>query len=418
MTERDAASIVLRSPTDEAELRLFYEPLATAFGEDISTGELDAERPLMELDRLVNAFDGERRTGASGAFSMQLTVPGGAVVPAAGITAVGVVPDARRRGVLRQMMDWLLTDAARRGEPVAILWASEAAIYQKFGFGMSTQGSSFEADRARIVFREPVPARDDARIRMVDVEEGTRIGMAIYEHVRGVVPGSIARPEAMWRNMLMADHEWMRQGNGPKYRIVLEIAGEPRGYAVYRIKDEYGPTGPTNTVQVIEVQALDPESEQRIWEWLCSMDLSTTVRAFRQPVPNPLQLRLREPRRLGVMVGDGLWLRFVDVAVALTARSYAGEGSVVLELTDELLPSNAGRWEIVSSPDGSATVTRTSRPPDLSLDVSALAAVYLGAWRFRDLAAVGRAVECRSGAIFDADRLFLADRAPYANTMF
>ena len=416
MTERD--DLVLRSPTDDAELRAFYEPLATAFGEDVSTGEMDAERPLMELDRLINAFEGERRIGSSGSFSMQLTVPGGAVVPAAGITAVGVVPDARRRGVLRRMMEWLLADAARRGEPVAILWASEAAIYQKFGFGMSTQVSSFEVDRARVVFREPLPPRDDVRIRMVDLDEGTRIGMAIYEQVQAVVPGSIARPEDTWRNLLMADHEWMRNGNGPKYRIVLEVDGVPRGYAVYRIKGEFGPTGPANTVQVIEVQALDPESEQRMWEWLASMDLATIIRGYRQPYPNPLQLRLREPRRLGLVVGDGLWLRFVDVAAALAAPAYAGEGSVVLELTDELLPSNAGSWEISSTSSGAATVGRATRPADLSLDVSALAAVYLGAWRFRDLAAAGRATECRPGATFDADRLFAAERAPYANTMF
>jgi predicted acetyltransferase len=417
MTERD--DIVLRSPTDEAGRRAFYEPLAIAFGEEIVPGEIDAERDLLELDRLINAFDGERSIASSGSLSMRLTVPGGADVPAAGITAVGVVPDARRRGVLRRMMDWLLADAAARGEPLAILWASEAAIYQKFGFGMATQVSSFEVDKARIVFREPLPPRDDVRIRMVDVDEATRIAPRIYERIRAVVPGSMVRPEVMWRNLLLGDAEWMRAGNGPKYRIVLEVDGEPRGFAVYRFKDDYGPQGPASTVHVIEVQALDPETEQRLWEWLCSMDLTTTVRALRQPVPNPLQLRLREPRRLGLMVGDGLWLRFVDVAAALAARTYAGEGSVVLELTDELLPANAGRWEIrVGGSDGSATVLPATRPADLSLDVSALAAVYLGSWRFRDLAAAARVTECRPGALFDADRLFATERAPYANTMF
>ena len=416
MTERDP--VTLRSPVDDAERRAWYEPLATAFGEDISAPEIDAERELLELDRLINAFEGERRIGSSGAFSMQLTVPGGAAVKASGITGVGVVPDARRRGVLRQMMDWLLADAAARGEPLAILWASEAAIYQKFGFGMATQGSSFEADKTRIVFREPLPPRDDVRIRMVDVDEGTRLLPAIYEQVRAVVPGSIGRPEAFWRNLLLSDAEWMRGGNGPKYRLVLEVDDEPRGFAVYRFKDDYGPTGPASTVHVMEVQALDPESEQRLWEWLCAMDLTTTVRAIRQPVPNPLQLRLREPRRLGLTVGDGLWLRFVDVRAALEARTYAGEGSVVLELADPMLAANAGTWAVTSDASGAATVTRTTKPADLSLDVAALAAVYLGAWRFRDFAAVNRLRECRQGAIFDADRLFLTERAPYANTMF
>lgn len=409
--------ITLRSPTTEDELTAWYEPLSLAFGEEISPEEMAAERPMMDLARLINAFDGERRVGASGAFSMQLTVPGGAAVPASGITGVGVAPDARRRGVLRRMMDWHVQDAIGRGEPLAILWASEAAIYQRFGFGMATLVSSFEADMARLVFREPLEPRRDVRIRLVEPDEGTRLGMAVYEQIRPLVPGSMARPEAVWQNVLMADGAWMRRGAGPKYRVVLEVGGEPRAYAVYRIKDDFTPRGPDNSVVVVELQALDGDAEQRLWQWLATMDLATTLSARRGPVPHPLQLRLLEPRRLGLVVGDGLWLRLLDVPAALSARRYAGEGSVVLELTDELLPANAGRWEIRAGDDGTARVKRSRRAADLTLDVGSFAAIYLGAWRFRDLADAGR-VAGRPEAVFAADQLFATERAPYANTMF
>ncbi len=410
--------ITLRSPTTEDELTAWYEPLSLAFGEEISPEEMAAERPMMDLARLINAFDGERRVGASGAFSMQLTVPGGAVVPASGITGVGVAPDARRRGVLRRMMDWHLADAIRRGEPLSILWASEAAIYQRFGFGMSTLVSSFEADMARLVFREPLPPNPKVRIRLVDQDEGARLGMAVYEQLRPLVPGSMARPEAVWQNMLMADGQWMRGGAGPKYRVVLEVDGEPRGFAVYRIKEDFSPRGANNSVVVIDLQALDPDAEQRLWQWLATMDLASTLSVRRGPVPHPLQLRLLEPRRLGLVVGDGLWLRLLDVPAALSARRYAGEGSVVLELTDDLLPDNAGRWEVRADTDGAAPVKRSRKSADLTLDIGALAAVYLGAWRFRDLANAGRLTASRPEAVFAADRLFATERAPYANTMF
>ena len=417
-------TITLRSPTTEEELKAFYEPLAIAFGEDLSPEELEAERPLMDLDRLINAFDGERRVGSAGAFSMQLTVPGGAAVGTAGITAVGVVPDQRRRGVLRQMMRWLLDDATRRGEPIAILWASEAAIYQRFGFGMSTLVSSFEVDRARIVFREPLPPRDDVRIRMVEVDEAAQSFSAIYERIRASVPGSIRRAEVMWRNLLLPDALWMRGKHGARYRAVIEIGGEVRGYTTYRLNNDWDARGPNGTLLVLEVQALDPEAEDYLWQWLVSMDLVVTFKAFRAPVPHPLQLRLLEPRRLGVRTGDGLWLRFVDVARALEARTYAGAGEVVLEVQDPLIESNAGRWRLRTASDGTARVTAIGDPgsgdaaADIGLSVGDLASVYLGAWRFSDLVAAGRVRELRPGAVWDADRMFATPRPPYANTMF
>ena len=410
--------IVLRSPTTDADLKAWYEPLAEAFGEDLTPDEIEAEKPFMELDRLINAFDGERRVASSGAFSLRLTVPGGAVVPACGITGVGVVPDARRRGVLRQMMTWLLDDAIKHQEPVAILWASEAAIYQRFGFGMGTLASSFEVDRDRVVFRTPLPARDDVRVRLVGVEEGARLAATIYDQIRAQAPGTLEREDLEWTRMIMGDASWMRGKNGPKYRAVIEIGGEARGYATYRINGDWSVRGSANTVLVVDFQAVDAEAEQYLWQWLVSMDLATTLKTMRGPVPHPLQLMLLDPRRLGLTVGDGMWLRIVDMAGALSARTYAGEGSLVLEVADDVLPANAGRWQLTVTGDGAAVVTPTTAEPDLVLDIAALACTYLGAWRFIDLAAAGRVRECHPGTLHTADVLFTPSRAAYSNTMF
>ena len=90
----------------------------------------------------------------------------------------------------------------------------------------------------------------------------------------------------------------------------------------------------------------------------------------------------------------------------------------MLELEDALIDSNAGRWQLTVGADGAATVERTTAEPDLALDVSALACTYLGAFRFRDLAAAGRVREVQPGALHTADVLFTTSRAPFSNTMF
>jgi predicted acetyltransferase len=410
-----ADHITLRSPAPD-ELREFIAPLADAFSEEIGTAEFESERQLFEPERCVNAFDGEQRVGSAAALTFRMTVPGGEV-GASGITAVGVRPDQRRRGIMRQMMTWLLDDARRRGEPVAILTASEAAIYQRFGFGQGTTQATFTVDPARVQFREPVAPDPARRIRMIDADEGARILPTVYEAIRGATPGALNRSELKWRLQLVGDADWMRNGNGPKFQAVLESNGEPRAYAIWRVSGGWGPTGPASKLLVLEVVGIDATAEQAIWEWLFSMDLMATVQAWRGPVPHPLQQWLLEPRRLGLTVGDGLWVRLLDVPAALTARTYAGSGTLVLEVADELIDSNAGRWQLTVS-GGVATVAPTTAEPDLTLDVAVLASVYLGAFRFGDLARAGRVRECHSGALQTADVQFTPSRAPWCSTAF
>ena len=358
--------ITLRNPRPD-DLREFWRPLSDAFAETLNDDEIERERPLLDYSRFVGAYEGETQVGTAGAYTLRLTIPGGEV-GASGITGVGVRPDYRRQGILRQMMDWLLDDARRRGEPVAVLLASEAAIYQRFGFGQGTTVSSFSVDSATVAFREPVDLGPEARIRMVDIDEATDTFARVYDRVRPGLPGSLDRSEPKWKLWLVGDAEWMQRGQGIKYRALLEIDGEPRGYAIYRIDNSWGTSGPASTMNVQEVLGVDAAAEQALWEWLFSMDLVRTVATRRGPVPHPLQHMLIEPRRLGLVVNDGMWLRLIDVAEALGARSYVGSGSLVLDVADDMFDANAARWEVRVS-DGRATVSRTTAAPDVELDV-------------------------------------------------
>ncbi|HEY6012913.1 MAG TPA: GNAT family N-acetyltransferase [Candidatus Limnocylindrales bacterium] len=406
--------ITLRTPTPD-EFPRFVAPLSIAFNEEISDAAIENDRKTIELDRFVGAFDGDQVVGCGGAYTFRLTVPGGEV-GAAGVTAVGVLPSHRRRGILRQMMTWLFDQARERHEPLAILWASEAAIYQRFGYGPGTVSSAFEIAKDKIQFRRPVEA--PGRFRLVDVDEATERFPAVYEVVRRSTPGTVNRTDARWRWEVLYDAPWYREGAGPKLRALYEVDGEIRGYVIYRTKGDWDTSGPKGVVLVQELTALDPAAEQALWAWVGGIDLIASVRARRAPLPHPLQLLLTEPRRLGLTVTDGSWIRIIDLAGALEARSYASPGELVLEVADAFCPANHGRWRL-SAASGRATVRPApDAEPDLTLDISDVAATYLGAFRFTDLRRAGRVRECRAGAVAQADAMFRTEVAPLTSTMF
>ena len=409
-------TIELRQPAgDPVSLRAYAAPIAAAFGETIDDGEFDSELNVFEADRAIGAVDGEAWVGGGAAYSFRLTVPGRREVGAAGITGVGVRPDYRRRGILTRMMGWLLDQAAERGEPVAVLRASEGAIYPHFGFGLATLEGSFDMERADLRFT--APPEPLGQVRLVDLDEAMGIIPDLYDRVRLDTPGQISRSAAKWRAQMLADLGSHHGRLGPKSRAILEVDGEARAYALYRTKADWGDRGPRNEITVMEVIGLDPAAERAVWAWLAGIDLVARVKAWRTPVPHPLALGVRDVRRMGVSVADGLWLRLVDLAGALEGRSYEGSAVTTIELTDAFRPANAGRWRIEVT-GGSAAVTRTTDPADLALDTADLAAVYLGAFRFGDLLRAGRLTECRPGAAAAADRVFETHAPAWSSTPF
>lgn len=411
--------IVLRTPTDE-EFPRFIAPLSIAFGHRMSDAEIANDRRTIELDRFIGALQGESVVGCAGAYTFRLTVPGGEV-GAAGLTAVGVLPTHRRRGILRQMMTWLFDQARDRREPVAILWASEAAIYQRFGYGPGTQQTFFDAQKDKVRFSRETES--PGQVRIVELDEAAERFPPIYEAIRVSTSGSVSRSEARWRWELLNDTEWMRHDNGDKVLALFEVDRDARGYVIYRQRSDWDTFGPKSVVTVLEVAGVDATVEQSLWQWVFSIDLIGSVRGWRGPAPHPLQLMITEPRRLGVTVNDGMWLRIIDLPAALASRAYGGPGNLVIDLTDEFCPWNAGRWQLSVPAEGAAggasvEPAQSSAEVDLALDISDIAAVYLGAFRFADLVRAGRVRECRPGALVVADALFVTGRAPSNTTMF
>ncbi len=407
----------IRTATPET-VRSFLAPLDVAFGEDQTDAEFEDWRHTLEPDRFVAAFDGEIPVAAAAAYTFRLTVPGGDV-GAAGVTAVGVEPGHRRQGILRTLMRQQLDDVHGRGEPVAILWATESAIYQRFGYGLGTLSGTFEIERGRTAWLRP--GQPEGRMRLVDQVEALATFPPVYERMRAVTPGALSRTEDWWRWGILHDAEYGRRGAGPKFRYLYEVDGVAEGYALYRVKTDWDERGPKSQLLVVEAMALSPRAERAVWGFLFSVDLVRTTKAGRVPVPHPLLLELVDPRALGITTGDGLWVRLVDLPAALAARRYGAAGTLVLEVADAFCPWNAGRWRLAATGEpgnAAAVVERTDAAADLALDVADLAAAYLGGFRVSDLARAGRVEELAPGALRRADALFAADRTPWCATGF
>jgi predicted acetyltransferase len=355
----------------------------------------------LPLERMHAALDGDRIVGGAGAFPFELTVPGG-IVACAGVTVVGVLPTHRRRGVLSALMRAQLEDVRKRGEPLAALWASEEVIYRRFGYGLASLSCEIAIPSGYASLRE---GRDDrATARLVPLDAAKDVIGPVYDRVRARTPGMFARKDTWWETRTLTDPPERRQGGGEKNALVLELAGEPRGYALYRIHSKFESGAAAGHVDVIEAIADGPVAMRELWRVLLDMDWKATLKGYLLPIDHPLLHQLSYPRRMQMRVGDGLWVRLVDVGTALSARGYGGDGPVVLEVADAFLPENAGHWRIAKG-----KAERTDEAADLALDVGELGAAYLGGFTFGELVRAGVVQELREGGAARADALFLTE---------
>jgi predicted acetyltransferase len=401
-------------PVPAKDLRLWFETINRAFGEDLAEDQLAVEELIAEPERTLGAYDGEKLIGGGGAFTFRITVPGGATVGAAGVTGVGVLPTHRRQGALRALMARQLADVRALGEPIAALWASEGSIYQRFGYGLAAANGSIEIARDRAQFRRPVEARGTIELRD---GESTRADLVrIYDAVRARTPGFFTRRDAWW-DYLLRDPVYRRRGATKRLYAIHVRDGQAQGYAMYRVRNDWGATGPANVLVVAEVMALDETATQQLWRYLFGIDLMGSIQSRLGPADHPLLLMVAEPRRLQLRVGDGLWVRIVDVPAALSARAYAADDSIVLDVVDEFMPEVGGSYRLTTR-GGAAEVKPTSDAADLQLDVADLAAVYLGGFTFASLGRAGRTTECVPDARARADAMFATTAAPWCAEVF
>lgn len=402
-------TIEIRAIANE-EFPRWVEVLGTAFGDPLPDKDLPRLRDIAETDRSFGAFDGRSMVATSGAFSFAMTVPGGMAVPAAGVTGVGSLPTHRRRGLMQRLMRVLIDDARNRREPVAILWASEESIYQRFGYGLASNQGHINIERPKTGFLgEPPPTGET---RLITFDEAKEVLPPIYDAVLPTRPGMLSRSPAWWRSHTLADPEHLRDGGSVLFYAVFSRDGTDEAYAIYRTGGDWDDdVVPRGWIKVSELIATNPIAYREMWRYIFGIDLVENIKAWYLPQDLPLELMLTEPRRLRFAKSDSLWLRLVDVQAALESRSYSTDGEISFAVTDEFCPWNDGEWTLKVD-GGRGRVTRGGEA-EISLDVSALAAVYLGGYTFAQLERALRADECIPGGISKADQVFRTDVAPW-----
>ncbi|MFK4146431.1 GNAT family N-acetyltransferase [Streptomyces sp. NPDC004065] len=389
----------------------WYDTLIRAFGGvPESAEERRAWRSVTEFGRSLGVWDGDACVGTAGAFAFRLTVPGGAAVPAAGVTMVGVAATHRRRGVLTSMMRRQLDDVRSWGEPLAVLTASEPAIYGRFGYGAATFQLQAEIDTGRAGLSVP-PGTDAIRVRYAAPDAVLDACEAVYARLVPTRPGMVARP-AGWERLPLLDPESRRDGASPLQCVVAERDGEVTGYARFRVKPAWDAGGPEGTVVLSDLDALDPASGAALWRFLFGIDLTSTLSVRSRPVDDAWQYLVSDVRRCRPRLRDSLYVRLVDVGAALAARTYQTPVDVVFEVEDSFCPWNAGRWRLSGDAKG-ASCERTSDAADLALTVRELGAAYLGGVPLAGLAAAGRVRELRQGALVEASTGFGSAVAPW-----
>jgi predicted acetyltransferase len=401
--------IEVRASSSVEELRDALNAISHYFGHVNQLEDAERFAKWIEVERMHAAFDGDRIIGGAGAFTYRMSVPGGALVPAAGITVVGVLPTHRRRGVLRKLMREQLDDCRARGDFVAYLWASEATIYGRFGYGLASRIGEISLAKDRTRFALPFEPR--GTVRLVDLEEAARTFPPLYEQVVAQRPGMFIRSQDWWETRRLFDDPVRRQG-GPKNLVLLELDGKPAGYAIYNVKQDWVSGFSKGVVNIVEVVTPTPDAARELWRWLLDFDWTSEFSANLLPLDHELFMLVAEPRRLQFKINDGVWVRLIDIGQALSARTY-NDGEIVLDVEDTFMPENAGRWRV--TPSGAE---RTDDAADLRLDVTGLGSVYLGGFTFDSLVRGSRAQELTQGAVVRADALFRTSVEPWCAEIF
>ncbi|MDQ3579707.1 MAG: GNAT family N-acetyltransferase [Actinomycetota bacterium] len=364
---------------------------------------------VFEPDRSHGVFVGDRLIGGGQILSRDLRVPGG-WIPFAGVTYICVAADHRRRGVLSRIMRAQLHGLHDAGaEPIAALWASEAAIYGRFGFGTATEVTYFDVI-AKSPFRSGVDP-GSAPVRELSRAEALPVIKALYERESSARVGALSRDDAAWTHFL---HDTAATQAGA---TTFRFAVHPDGYAIYRAKGVWGERGPAGQISAHELVAATPQAHAALLRHLLDMDLATSV-TFKGTVDDPAALLLHDPRAAVRSLRDALYIRLVDVDRGLRSRRYAGPVDAVIDVTDEFCPWNTGRWRMTVDSSGAATVTRTDDAPDVSTTTTDLGAAFLGGTRLTTLAAAGRVQEHTPGAVAALSSVFLTDRVPACLEIF
>jgi predicted acetyltransferase len=361
-------------------------------------------RELFDPGNFVLAQEGAELVGATGGYDFAVRMPGGAAVPAKGVTWVSVAATHRRRGILRSLMREQHRRMIADELAVSLLTASEAGIYGRFGYGPATVRHAVRVTRPGTTFRADVP--DPGGVRYAETDEMRTLAPPLHARWHATTPGALDRSAGWWATLL-ADKPAKRGGDSALYHLV-----HADGYASYRIAEADG----GRVCRVVDLVAVSRDAYVALWRVLLGLDLLSAVTAEVAP-DDALPHLLTDPRRVRTEGRyDGVWARILDVPAALSARTYGTELDVVLEVDDPFL-GRGGRFRLRGGPDG-AVCEPASAPPHVRLGVAALGSLLFGGFRASSLARAALVEAVVPAVLRRVDTAFTAEREPEYGTDF
>ena len=322
----------------------------------------------VEIDRLLVCMDGDTIAGSGGADSFDMTLPGGAQVPVAGVAYITTAPTHRRRGVYRNIMKRIHHNARERGDAASILWASQSLLYGRYGYGNTMPVHNWHIDLRHGAF-ESAPSWSGHYVK-AERDEAIPMMTEAYERTRAHRTGMISRTAKRWQYEIHPVH------TKDEFFIMYVEGDDCLAYARYTINqdpdDEF-----SGTMHVIEAVAATDAAHAALWRFLLDQELVNEIKAHARPVDDPLVWMLAEPRRLRRTLTDAIWFKFLDIPAMLEGRTYPVEDSLVIQVTDaeskEITP-----YSLETGPEG-GRCRKTNASPDLIMNEAELAAVYMGA---------------------------------------
>jgi len=400
-------SITLRRAT-AADFPAVVEADGRSFGDTYTDEQVDELRAWFDPDRHLLAEDAGEIVGIASSYAFDVTLPGGAPLPVAGVSWVSVAVTHRRRGILRALMAEQHHGFVADGLAASLLTASEGVIYGRFDYGIATEHREVEITRRRAVFRSDVP--DPGGVRQVGSEEMRRIAPEIHRRWAAQTPAALSRSDRWW-DLHLSDRPWHRSGASGMFHLV-----HPDGYVSYRI-DRTAQT----TCRISDMATASDEAYIALWRTLLSLDLVETVFARSLTVAEPLQFLLADPRQVRTVgLYDGVWARVLDVPAVLSGRRYAAEIDVVLDVRDPFL-DRGGRFRLRGGPDGAECVgvdTAEAGAPVVGIEMATLGSLLFGGAHAGSLARAGLVHGDDPAVLRHVDTAFRGERPPRHGTEF
>ena len=393
----------------------FFRAILRGFHDDYVAANWEPHRKVFEPERSFGFQVDGRWISTCGAYSRTLTVPGGSV-PVAAVTVVTVQPSYRRRGLLTEMMRHQLQDVSERGnEPIALLWASESAIYGRYGYGQATPRLHLTGKTRATGFRSDVDLGAGS-VGEVERDQAIPIIKRLHHELLPDRVGALNRDDNWWVVKWHDPESWRHGESAYRFALHYDRRGRRDGYMAFRVKNNWSESGSAAEVIVNELDATDTPARAALWRFVLDLDLVRTFSVDAAP-DEPLRYLVDDLRSVKADPQDGTYARLVDVPRALEARRYASDIDVIIKVEDKLLTQNTGSLRLEAGPDG-ASVSRTRRRPDLIMNVRELSSIYLAGTPLTALGRAGLIMERTEGAVAAAALAFGWPQPPFCPDFF